>query len=153
MTERPGARLRSTPVQTFLLFPLALLAWDGVRRLPRLRKRYLPLVLWGYLQYRLGGAYRNQVGGGGPGIDQPPERLVTTGPYTLTRNPMYLGHVIYMLGVVLALGSRAGAIAFLLRALWFHRRVLGDEQRLARLFGPDYERYRARVKRWVPGLF
>lgn len=147
--------LRSTPVHTFAIFPLAVALWELLVRHGRLRLRpgFLPLLAWGYLEYRLCGAYRLRLGGGGPGLERPPERLVTTGPYGLSRNPMYLGHVVYMLGVVLALGSPAGALALMLRALWFHRRVRRDEERMARLFGPDYERYRARVSRWLPGVF
>ena len=34
----------------------------------------------------------------------------------------------------------------------FHGRVLGDEARLERVFGAEYESYRARVKRWIPGV-
>lgn len=153
MKPRPTL-LRSTPVQTFELFPLAVLLWELLARRGRLRLRlgFLPLLAWGYLEYRLVGAHRRRLGGGGPGLERPPERLVTTGPYALTRNPMYLGHIIFMLGTVLTLGSWAGALALLLRALWFHRRVRGDEERLARLFGEEYERYRARVNRWLPGL-
>jgi protein-S-isoprenylcysteine O-methyltransferase Ste14 len=37
-------------------------------------------------------------------------------------------------------------------AVWFHRRVRRDERRLHRLFGRDFEEYRDRVKRWVPGV-
>lgn len=154
MTDHRATTLRSTPVQIFALFPLAVALWEILARRGRLRPRpvFLPVLAWGYLEYRLCGVYRRRLGGGGPGLERPPERLVTSGPYAVTRNPMYLGHVIYMLGVVLVLGSPAGAVALLLRALWFHRRVLGDEQRMARLFGPEYERYHARVSRWLPGL-
>jgi protein-S-isoprenylcysteine O-methyltransferase Ste14 len=38
------------------------------------------------------------------------------------------------------------------RALWFHRRVLQDEQRLEGLFGAEYAAYRTGVKRWIPGV-
>lgn len=41
----------------------------------------IPLMLWGYLQFRLTGKYRNRNGGGGPGLDIPPERLVQTSIY------------------------------------------------------------------------
>jgi protein-S-isoprenylcysteine O-methyltransferase Ste14 len=39
-----------------------------------------------------------------------------------------------------------------LRAIWFHRRVLADEARLAARFGAEYTDYTRRVKRWLPGL-
>ena len=39
-----------------------------------------------------------------------------------------------------------------LRAIWFHRRVVADEARLAARFGAEYTDYMRRVKRWVPGV-
>ena len=110
-------------------------------------------MLWGYLQYRLCGRYRIRHGGGGPGFDNPPERLVTTGPYAYTRNPMYLGHLIFLAGVSLTLRSLPGALLTAGVALWFHARVLRDERRLILRLGEPYREYTRRVRRWIPGLF
>lgn len=146
--------LRRTPVQTFILLPLATIGWElAIFATLRLEPVFLLLMLWGYAQYRLCGRYRMARGGGGPGLDTPPERLVTTGIYAWTRNPMYLGHVIYMAGVALTFQSWFAAALGIARAAWFHRRVLGDERKLADRFGDPYVEYRRRVKRWLPGLF
>ena len=51
----------------------------------RLQAGTLPLMVWGYLQYRLAGRYRLRLGGGGPGMETPPERLVTSGPFAFCR--------------------------------------------------------------------
>ena len=110
-------------------------------------------MLWGYLQYRLCGLYRMRHGGGGPGFDTPPEQLVTSGPYALTRNPMYLGHLIFLAGLSLTLRSLLSTALTLATALWFHARVLRDERRLVARFGEPYRDYATRVKRWIPGLF
>ena len=85
-------------------------------------------MAWGYLQYRLCGRYRIKHGGGGPSLETPPDRVVSTGPYAYTRNPMYLGHLIYLLGLSLTLRSWLGAVITVAVALWFHRRVIGDEE-------------------------
>ena len=90
--------------------------------------------------------------GGGPGIETPPERIIARGPYRFTRNPMYLGHLIFMAGLALTFWSWFALILFAARAVWFHARVLRDEARLEGLFGADYVAYRARVKRWIPGV-
>jgi len=151
--------LGRTPVQTFVLSPLAVIGFElarqdgGITFVPFFVAAGLPLIAWGYLQYRLVGRYRLRQGGGGPGMAAPPQRIVAQGPYRYTRNPMYLGHLIFMLGLALTFWSWFALILFALRAAWFQHRVLGDEARLAATFGAEYAAYRARVKRWVPGLW
>lgn len=132
-----------------------MLAWELWLNNGRLRLQPLfsPLIVWGYLQYRLIGRYRLRQGGGGPGMQTPPERLVTSGPYAYCRNPMYLGHIIFLTGVALTLRSELAALIAVAGAVWFHFRVRRDEQRLAERFGAPYREYTARVKRWIPALF
>jgi uncharacterized membrane protein len=85
-------------------------------------------------------------------MDVPPERIITQGPYRFTRNPMYLGHLIFMLGLTLTFWSWLALVIFIGRAYWFHRRVLHDEIRLEKIFGAEYAAYRVEVKRWIPGF-
>src|SRR3990172_7095823 len=103
--------LRRTPVRTFIFYPLATLLWELFlnKGSLRLEPLFLPVMLWGYLQYRLCGLYRIKRGGGGPGLETPPERLVAGGPYASTRNPMYLGHLIYLTGLTLSFHSLLAA--------------------------------------------
>jgi protein-S-isoprenylcysteine O-methyltransferase Ste14 len=146
--------LRRTPLRTFIFYPLLTIAWELLitRRLS-LQPIFLPLMVWGYLQYRLCGLYRLKRGGGGPGIETPPERLVLSGPYAYSRNPMYLGHIIFLAGLALTLQSLFAAVIALATAVWFHLRVRRDEARLVELWGEPYRRYLSVVKRWLPGLF
>ena len=147
--------LRKTPVRTFIIFPLLTISWELLWNWGELHLApvYFPLMLWGYLQYRLCGHYRIKRGGGGPGLEIPPERLVTTGPYAYARNPMYLGHIIFLTGVALTLKSWLGGLIVLIAMVGSHKRVKGDERRLSARFGQPYRDYMGRVKRWVPGLF
>lgn len=146
--------LRRSPVQTFLLVPLGVLLWEIALGRLHLQPAGALLMLWGYLQYRLVGGYRVRLGGGGPGLSgAPPERLVTHGVYAWTRNPMYMGHVIFMIGVAVLFQSWFGAALAVARTIWFHFRVLRDERGLAERFGEPYVTYTRRVKRWVPGCF
>ncbi len=85
-------------------------------------------------------------------MDVPPERIISQVPYRFTRNPMYLGHLIFLLGFTLTFWSWFALIVLACRAYWFHRRVLGDEERLEKIFGDEYIAYQARVKRWIPGI-
>ena len=145
---------RNTPRRTFVLYPLAVLLVRviGSAGHPRLRWRYLPLLAWGYLQYRLVGEYRRPRAGGGSGMQALPELMVTTGPYAYMRNPMYLAHIIFLFGLALLTHSR---FAFLLAATvawWFNERVERDERRLEELWGEPYRTYKAAVPRWIPWL-
>jgi hypothetical protein len=146
------AYARSTPHRSFVLYPLAILAMRMFvdRGSPRLDWRFTPLLVWGYLQYRLVGQYRRGQGGGGRGMETLPDQLITSGPYAYIRNPMYLGHLIFLLG--LALVSRLGLAWLLLagNAWWFDQRVRRDERRLDAHFGEPYLRYRHSVPRWLP---
>jgi protein-S-isoprenylcysteine O-methyltransferase Ste14 len=142
-------RVSSTSTRTFALFPAAVLAEQALARRP-LRPRWVPLMLWGYLQYRLAGTYRIRRAGGPPGLSQGyPERVITTGIYAFTRNPMYLGHQIWLVGLALVTGSPVAVAALPVAAPWFDRRATHDEQRLAERFGRPYAEYRDRVPRWV----
>ncbi|MBU1002034.1 MAG: isoprenylcysteine carboxylmethyltransferase family protein [Proteobacteria bacterium] len=89
--------------------------------------------------------------GGTPAPTAPTQRLITTGPYAHTRNPIQLGAMFYYLGLMTLISSlTAGLGGFLFGLIagsFWHRRV--EEQELTARFGPDYERYR----REVPFLF
>jgi phospholipid methyltransferase len=147
--------LSRTPVRTFVIYPAMTIVGELILRggALALDYRFLPLMLWGYLQYRLCGLYRIKHGGGGPGLETPPERLVVSGPYAYTRNPMYLGHIIFLTGLTLTLESWLAALITVAVSVWFHTRVLGDEAKLIERLGAPYVNYLARVNRWIPGLF
>jgi protein-S-isoprenylcysteine O-methyltransferase Ste14 len=66
---------------------------------------------------------------------------------------MYLGHIIFLIGLTLALQSWLAALITISVALWFHTRVLGDEKKLVERLGQPYVNYLTSVKRWIPGLF
>jgi protein-S-isoprenylcysteine O-methyltransferase Ste14 len=146
--------LRRTPVQTVILCPLAVIAFELALNRGRLTivPWGLPLLAWGYLQYLLVGNYRLPRAGGSPGMNVPPERIIAAGPYRYTRNPMYLGHLIFLTGLAVTFWSWFALILLVARAIWFHRRVLHDEERLRKLFGTEYTAYCGRVKRWIPGV-
>ena len=148
-------RLGGTSFRTFVLYPILVVAFelwlnDGGLRLEAWA---LPFLAWGYLQYRLAGRYRLRLGGGGPGMETPPKRLVTSGPFALCRNPMYLGHLIFLAGLAFSLRSWLGTAVALATAVSLQLRVRRDERRLGERFGEPYLQYCSRVKRWIPAVF
>ncbi len=156
-TRKPLSRrilrwFQRTPVHTFIMCPLLVIAFELALNRGRLTLMPwgAPLLAWGYLQYRLVGNYRLPRAGGTPGMDAMPERIIAAGLYRYTRNPMYLGHLIFMVGLVLTFWSWFALILLVARAIWFQRRVLQDETRLEKIFGVEYSAYLARVKRWIP---
>lgn len=146
--------LKSTSNRTFIVWPVVLFAAEAAlqQAMPRINLWALPLLAWGYLQYRWVGTYRTRLGGGGPGLANPPDRIVEAGPYRWLRNPMYLGHLIFFLGLALTLGSWIAGAVFAFHVAWFQLRVREDERHLAARFGDEYRDYCRRVKRWIPGV-
>lgn len=146
----------STSTRTFLVWPAVIAAERAVRRRPP-RPAALaagaPLLAAGYGLYRACGHYRIDRAGGPPGMSQGmPERLVTSGPYARTRNPMYAGHLVFLAGLTVASGSPLAAALLGWHVRWFGRRVRRDEERLHAAFGPAYEAYVRQVPRWLPRL-
>jgi protein-S-isoprenylcysteine O-methyltransferase Ste14 len=82
--------------------------------------------------------------------NRPATRLVTGGPFRLTRNPIYLGYTLATLGFGLAWGSFWFVGAALLTAALTHLYAVRREERhlLAR-FGFEYERYCQRTRAWI----
>jgi len=80
----------------------------------------------------------------------PPRHLVESGPYRISRNPMYVAIVTVLLGWATWFGS-PGLLAYALAvAVAFHVRVITyEEPTLARSFENDWRRYRERVRRWL----
>jgi protein-S-isoprenylcysteine O-methyltransferase Ste14 len=120
-----------------------------------LQPGYIILMVAGYFLYKFSTAFRVKHGGGGPGEkwEKQPQKLITGGPYGFTRNPVYLGHLIFLIGLALTLQSLFAAILAVVTAVAFQRRILRDENRLAGVFGQEYFEYKSRVKRWIPGVY
>jgi len=80
----------------------------------------------------------------------PPQHLVVTGPYRISRNPMYIGVVTILVGWCLFWGSRTLVIYTVIVLGGFHIRVLlFEEPWAARQFGAQWQGYRACVPRWL----
>lgn len=76
--------------------------------------------------------------------------LVTTGIFSRTRNPMYLGMACWLLAWSAWLGTPAGLVGVPLFMLYMNRFQIGPEERaLTRLFGAEFAAYQARVRRWL----
>lgn len=83
---------------------------------------------------------------------QPGHMLVTTGIYSRIRNPSYLGLLIISLGWALAFRSGVGVLMTAALMPPLIARMRAEERLLASEFGAEYEAYRARTWRLLPGI-
>ncbi|MBV8088216.1 MAG: isoprenylcysteine carboxylmethyltransferase family protein [Alphaproteobacteria bacterium] len=84
---------------------------------------------------------------------QPGHTLVTSGPYRVIRHPSYLGLLLSSLGWGLAFRSAVGVLLAALLIPPLLARIRAEEQLLHTEFGAEYDAYRARTARLVPGAF
>lgn len=76
--------------------------------------------------------------------------LILSWPYTVTRNPIYLCMILFLLGWGMFLQSISAFIVIPIFALWIHNKfVLQEEIMLEDKFSKDYLSYKHRVRRWV----
>jgi len=73
------------------------------------------------------------------------------GPYGLTRNPLYLGTYLMLVGASLAVNAWAlAAISSVAFAVIYHCVILDEEEKLDRIFGEPYQLYLKTVSRFFP---
>jgi protein-S-isoprenylcysteine O-methyltransferase Ste14 len=77
-------------------------------------------------------------------------RLVVTGPFQISRNPIYLSGVLLSTGISLFLGS---LVTFLIPVILFlilnSVHIPDEERRLEQLFGEEFLAYKQKVRRWL----
>jgi protein-S-isoprenylcysteine O-methyltransferase Ste14 len=79
-----------------------------------------------------------------------PSKLEFSGPFRISRHPMYLGMAAILLGTAVALGSLATFVLpmvyVIITELMFIR---FEERNLERIFGGEYIEYKRKVRRWI----
>jgi protein-S-isoprenylcysteine O-methyltransferase Ste14 len=76
--------------------------------------------------------------------------IIEDGPFRVSRNPLYVGLFALYLGLALLAPTVWGLVLFpiaVLLVLW--GAILPEERMLRQQFGPDYEAYARRVRRWL----
>jgi len=78
-----------------------------------------------------------------------PDKLVMDGLYKYTRNPMYLGFVISLLGLFIILGTLSPLVIvimfFIITDQWY---IKFEESKLIAKFGENYQSYKKKVRKW-----
>jgi protein-S-isoprenylcysteine O-methyltransferase Ste14 len=84
---------------------------------------------------------------------QPGHTLATGGIYRIIRNPSYLGMLLNSLGWGLAFRSWIGVILTAVTLVPLVARINAEERLLRSQFGEEYDAYRARTSRLIPGIY
>jgi protein-S-isoprenylcysteine O-methyltransferase Ste14 len=79
-------------------------------------------------------------------------RLVTSGPYSIIRHPLYVSEGVALFGLTLQYLSPWAVALFVLQCMFQFARMHNEEVVLSRAF-PEYREYAARTARLVPGLY
>jgi protein-S-isoprenylcysteine O-methyltransferase Ste14 len=80
----------------------------------------------------------------------PTSKVVKTGVFAISRNPLYLGGALVFFGLALALNMLWTLILLLLSIILCHYvLIIPEEQYLAAKFGDEYKEYTASVHRWL----
>ena len=81
---------------------------------------------------------------------QPTTRVVTSGVFSVSRNPLYLGGVCVLVGIALAVDLPWVFVCLLPALVACHHILIAPEERyLAAKFGDEYLAYTASVRRWL----
>jgi protein-S-isoprenylcysteine O-methyltransferase Ste14 len=81
---------------------------------------------------------------------RPTTQIVTAGVFSVSRNPLYLGAVCFLVGVALAVNLPWALVFFLPSLVACHYVLIAPEERyLVAKFGEEYRVYAATVHRWI----
>ena len=75
--------------------------------------------------------------------------LVQNGLFAISRNPIFLGMLIMLIGMLLILPTAATLVVTVLGFVLIHVQVRLEEAYLIEKYGEEYRRYQARVRRWI----
>ena len=76
--------------------------------------------------------------------------LITSGIYRYSRNPMYLGVMLVLIGWALFLSNLLSALLIVGFVLYINRyQILPEERLLQEKFGADFIAYKGKVRRWI----
>lgn len=79
-----------------------------------------------------------------------PSAFIQTGPFKISRNPMYLGMTILLIGIGFVLGSIISFVGFILFIIAMEIAfITQEEQSMQEQFGEEYLAYKKKVGRWI----
>jgi protein-S-isoprenylcysteine O-methyltransferase Ste14 len=81
---------------------------------------------------------------------QMPARIITKGPFSFSRNPIYLGDVLILTGAVFWWGAWPSLLLIPIFVMILVRRFIAPEEvRMKENFGPEFDDFSKRTRRWL----
>ncbi len=80
-------------------------------------------------------------------------QLITSGPYTIVRHPMYTGFIFAFLFSAILLGEVRGVISFVILLIGILMKLQKEERIVRNVFGTKYDDYAKRVKKLIPFIY
>jgi protein-S-isoprenylcysteine O-methyltransferase Ste14 len=129
-----------------------------------LSKRFLPTIDIGVLTYvgfafyliaafliiNAGSAFRKHQTTVNPFKPESASSLVSSGVFSYSRNPMYLGMLFVLIGISINKSIFGGVIFTPLFVLYITVfQIFPEEEAMTKLFGEEFEQYRSKVRRWI----
>ena len=110
----------------------------------------LPFIATGLILAVRGRQFFKRLGTNIMTFDEP-DLLVTEGLFRYTRNPMYLGFVVALLGFSLLVGAAVSSLLLVMLFILITDRwyIAFEEKVMLRKFGSDYDNYCQKVRRWI----
>lgn len=100
------------------------------------------LAIWAVKTFRKAGEHED--------VRKPTYKIVTTGPFQYTRNPMYVSLTLLYIGLAFMINTYwlLLLLPFVLAVLYYGV-ILREEKYLEKKFGDDYRAYKSKVPRWL----
>jgi protein-S-isoprenylcysteine O-methyltransferase Ste14 len=124
-------------VSTRMFFCSNVIAWIGVGLC------YIGLLVLFASLVSFGRSFRV-----GIDVDQP-DKLVTTGIFAVSRNPIYVGFALVLVGQFLVFPNWVPLVYLAAGFMLFHRQVLREESFMRQHYSDEYAKYCRRVRRYL----
>ena len=77
------------------------------------------------------------------------EKLIVQGPFSISRNPIYVGFIAFFIGFFVAYPNILSSVFLVIFIILVHRQILREEKFLKKHFGIEYEEYFKKVRRYI----
>jgi protein-S-isoprenylcysteine O-methyltransferase Ste14 len=82
--------------------------------------------------------------------DEKPSRLIESGPFRISRHPMYLGMIVILLGIAILMGSLSAFIFPIIFFLIMQFKYIPQEEKIMENeFGKAYLDYKKKARKWI----